>query len=142
MDVDDLLDVAAELEQVAPALEVDARLRQPRAQLERGLAGLLAIAGGVELAEHLDPLRGRPAAGVGERRVHALPQQPEDLAAVELAHRQPERLKLRAQRVDVRLALARRAPMLRDAALQRRRRAGPQHARGRRAGAAANGITT
>ena len=121
--VDDLLDVAAELEQMALALEIDARLRQPRAQLERGLARLLAIARGVELAEHLDPARSpaprrrRPASGSARSHSSA-----EDLLAVELAHRQPERLQLRAQRVDVRLALARRAPMLADAALQRRAR--------------------
>ncbi len=113
VDVDDLLDVAAELEQVPPALEIDARLRQPRAQLERGLARLLAIAGGVELAEDLDrrPPRGRrPAsASVG---FSALPQQRKTSPPLSWRDRQPERLELGAQRVDVRLALARRAPVL------------------------------
>ena len=106
------------------------------------LARLLAIARGVELAEHLDALGGRPAAGVGaasgSARCHS---SREDLGAVELADRQPDRLQLGAQRVDVRLALARRAPMLADAALQRRRRAAGAARRARRAGAAGSGIT-
>ena len=94
MRVDDLLDVAVDLDVVALTLEVDARAGDLLAQIERDPPRVLAFACGVELAEDLDGAGGRTASGVGLGRIQPRPQQREHLLAVELRDRQPERLEL------------------------------------------------
>ena len=84
-DEDRLLDVVVDDDVLVRGAEVKARLRDLLLQPDRGLAGRVAVAGGVELAEQLDRLARGAAALVGLGRVEARPQQPHHLLAVEQA---------------------------------------------------------
>ena len=75
-------------------LEVKARGRDLLAQSDCRLAGEVAVAGRVELPQHLHIARGAPARVVGPGRVEPRPQQPRDLLAVEQLGRHPLRFEL------------------------------------------------
>ena len=105
-------------------LEVKARGRDLLAQSDCRLAGEVAVAGRVELPQHLHiARRGASARVVGPGRVEPRPQEPRDLLAVEQLGRHALRFELCAQRVDVGELLAHRPTVRAHRPLQRRRSA-------------------
>ena len=119
-DHDRLLDVAIDDHVVMRGLEVKARGRDLLPEPECRLAGEVAVAGRVELPQHLHSARRGASAGVvGPGRVEPRPQQPRDLLAVEQLGRHALRLELRAQRIDVGELLADRPTVRAHRPLQR-----------------------